>query len=124
VRYFVAGCLIVMMGLASRRFASALPAFVAEYAGDTLWAAMVFVAIGWMAAEWSSARVAIATLLVSYAVEASQFYHAPWIDAVRATTPGGLALGYGFLWSDIACYTAGVALCVVMESLVRTRRVR
>jgi hypothetical protein len=42
--YFAGTCLVVVLGLASRRYAAALPAFVALYAGDTLWAAMVTVA--------------------------------------------------------------------------------
>lgn len=106
------------MGLGSRRYAALLPAFLAEYAGDTLWAAMAFVAIGLVAADWPTRRVGLAALLVSYAVEVSQLYHAPWIDAIRATGLGALALGYGFLWSDIVCYTVGVALCVGVEHLI------
>jgi hypothetical protein len=115
--YIVAGCLVVAMGLGSRRYGSLLPALIADYAGDTLWAVMAFIAIGVAAAGWPSWRVAIAALLVSYSVEVSQLYHAPWIDAIRATRLGALALGYGFLWSDIACYTVGVALCVGVERL-------
>ena len=45
----------------------------------------------------------------------SQLYHAPWIDSIRHTTLGGLILGYGFLWSDLACYAVGVGLGVVIE---------
>jgi hypothetical protein len=113
--YIIAGCLVVVMGLGSRRYGSLLPAFIADYAGDTLWAVMAFIAIGLIAAGWPSRQVAIAALLVSFSVEVSQLYHAPWIDAIRATRLGALALGYGFLWSDIACYTVGVALCVGVE---------
>src|SRR5262245_48250681 len=109
------------MGLASRRYGSALPSFLAEYAGDTLWAMMVFVAISAIAVRWPTSRVAAATLLVSYGVEISQLYHAPWINSLRKTRLGGLALGYGFLWSDIACYTVGVALCVIFERLLLNR---
>jgi hypothetical protein len=93
-----------------------LPSFIAEYAGDTLWAVMAFLGIGFVAPRWSSLRVAVVALAVSYAVELSQFHHAPWIDALRATRIGALVLGYGFLWSDIVCYTVGVGLCVVVES--------
>jgi hypothetical protein len=41
--------------------------------------------------------------------------HGPWIDLIRRTMLGGLALGYGFLWSDLACYAVGVGLGVVIE---------
>ena len=40
----------------------------------------------------------------------SQLYHAEWIDNIRATTLGGLVLGYGFLWSDLVAYTIGVGV--------------
>ena len=109
------------MGLSSRRYGALLPALIAEYAGDTLWTVMAFITIGFVAVRWPSPRVGLTALLVSYAVEVSQLYHAPWIDAIRATTPGALALGYGFLWSDMACYTVGAALCVAAEHLVYTR---
>src|SRR5712692_5448165 len=96
--YFVAGCVIVVLGLAARRYAAALPAFLAAYSGDTLWALMVFTGIGFVAPRWSPLRVAVVALTVSYADEISQLYHAPWIDNLRHTWLGGLVLGYGFLW--------------------------
>lgn len=117
--YFIAGCLVVALGLAARRYAAVLPVFLAEYAGDTLWALMVFVGIGFLAPRWSSFRVAVVALVVSYSVEVSQLYHAPWIDALRDTRIGGQVLGFGFLWSDIACYTVGVALGITLETLAR-----
>jgi hypothetical protein len=119
VAYAIALGLIVAAGLASRRFGDALPAFIATYAGDTLWASMVFVGLGFLFTRWSTGRVAAAALAFSCLDEISQLYHAPWIDAIRATTPGALVLGYGFLWSDLACYTVGVALAAVVEATVR-----
>jgi hypothetical protein len=41
-------------------------------------------------------------------IEMSQPYHAPWIDSIRRTTLGGLALGYGLVWGDLACYAVGI----------------
>ena len=120
--YLAAIALAVVLGLASRRYASALPELIARYAGDTLWAVMVFGLIGLIAVEWSTTRVAATALVVSYVIEASQLYHALWIDGIRDTRPGGLVLGYGFLWTDIICYTVGVALCVVLERLVTARK--
>jgi hypothetical protein len=113
--YFVAGCVVVALGLASRRYAAVLPEFLAEYSGDTLWALMAFLTVGFVFPRWSTLSVSAAALAISYAVEISQLYHAPWIDNVRHTWLGGLALGYGFLWSDILCYTVGVTLGAVIE---------
>lgn len=102
----------IALGLASRRVAPVLPApvgpFVAAYVGDVLWAAMIFFGLSTLlprlALRW---RIAVA-LAYCVATELSQLYHAPWIDAVRATRLGGLVLGFGFLWSDLVAYAIGV----------------
>ena len=120
--YAVGDAVVIALGLASRQYAAVLPAVVAEYAGDTLWALMVFLTVGLLAPRWPSLRVAGTALAISYVVEASQLYHAPWIDAIRDTRAGGLILGYGFLWSDLACYTVGAALGLALEISVRTDR--
>lgn len=115
LRYLIGCAIVVALGLASRQYAAVLPAFIARYAGDTLWAVMAFGIIGIVVPRWSSLRVAFAALTVSYAVEVGQLYHAPWIDAIRDTRLGALALGSDFIWSDLLCYTAGVALCIGLE---------
>jgi hypothetical protein len=117
--YFVAGCVVVPLGLASRRYVTLLPELFALYAGDTLWALTAFLGFGFIFRRWSSLRVAAVALVFSYAVEISQLYDAPWIDNIRRTWLGGLVLGYGFLWSDILCYTAGVMLGAAVEVLLR-----
>jgi Protein of unknown function (DUF2809) len=109
----------ILLGLGSRRYASALPTIVSTYAGDTLWALALFWFLGLILPRMSTAWVAAMTLGLSVLVELSQLYHAPWIDAVRQTTLGGLILGFGFLWSDLACYAAGVGLGVVLETIGR-----
>jgi hypothetical protein len=117
--YFVLSAVVLALGLASRRYAAVLPVFVGRYAGDTLWALMVFVGIGLLAPLWSTFRLNVTALAVSYSVEISQLYHGPWIESVRHTWLGGLVLGYGFLWSDIACYTVGVALGALLDIAIR-----
>ncbi|HVG44636.1 MAG TPA: DUF2809 domain-containing protein [Longimicrobium sp.] len=119
--YLLLAAATVVAGLASRRFGGALPGVVAAYAGDVLWAAMVYLLI---AAAWpgaSTRRVALAAAIVSLAVEAGQLYHAPWIDAVRQTRMGGLVLGRGFLWSDLACYAVGIALAAALDHTLARR---
>ena len=91
------------------------PGFVAAYAGDTLWATAAFLGVGLVLPGASTKQVAALAMTVSVAVEVSQLYHAPWIDAVRRTTVGGLALGSGFVWSDLACYAVGVGLGILVE---------
>ena len=107
--------LTACLGLGSRRFGPHLPGFVAAYAGDTLWALVAFLGIGLLLPRASTWRVAAWATSFSVLIEVSQLYHAPWIDSIRATTLGALVLGHGFLWSDLACYAAGVGLGVIIE---------
>lgn len=113
--------LTIAAGLASRRYPELLPEFVARYAGDTLWAAMVF----WLLAMlWPRARtrgLAIGALGIAVGVELSQLYHSPWIDTIRETRLGALALGSGFLWSDLACYAVGVGVAAGVDTLFTGR---
>lgn len=105
----------VVLGLGSRRFGRWLPSFVVDYAGDTLWAVVVFLGLGLALPRTSTQGIAFLAMSFSVLVEVSQLYHAHWIDSIRRTTLGGLVLGYGFLWSDLACYAVGVGIGMLIE---------
>jgi len=107
----------ISAGLASRHFPGILPHWVQLYLGDTLWALMAFLLFGFFFPKKSTLWVAIAALVFSFCIELSQLYHASWIDAFRANRLGGLILGFGFLWSDLVCYTVGVGFGYVMEKI-------
>ena len=111
----------VLLGLSTRNCPQFWSPLVRTYGGDTLWATMVVMGGGALFPCWGARRLAIASLSLAYAVEVSQLYHAPWLDAVRHTHLGGLLLGYTFLWSDLACYTIGVCLGALVD-LSLTRR--
>lgn len=123
VRYGYLGAAVtaVVLGLASRRFGPHLPAFVASYAGDALWALTLFLLLGVVWPRAATRTRAATALAVSFAVEASQLSHAPWPDAIRATLPGRLVLGVGFLWSDLACYGVGVIVGAAIDVAARRR---
>ncbi len=108
-----------ILGIGSRRYGANLPGFVVDYAGDTLWAMAAFFAIGLLLPRASTRFVAALALGFSIAVELAQLYHAPWIDAIRGTTIGGLLFGYEFVWSDVCCYAAGVALAGGLDLLLK-----
>jgi len=117
----VAACAIAL-GLASRRFGDGLPPFLAAFAGDTLWALLVFAIAGSLSPRAAMWVRAAGSLAFAIAIECSQLYHAEWLDAVRATAPGALVLGSGFLWSDFACYAAGIAIGAAGERWAARRR--
>ena len=119
---YAAACgVTVCLGLASRRYPERLPAFVARYAGDTLWAAMAFFGISLLWPQQPLGRRAAVALAFCYLIELTQLYHAPWLDAARRSTLGALILGRGFLISDLLCYTAGVGMSAGLVLLVGRR---
>lgn len=117
--YGISIILVMLLGLGSRRFSNYLPKWLALYAGDILWALMVFLGIGFIFKSWSSLKVAIAAVIFSFTVEFSQLYHSPWIDGIRRTRLFGLILGCGFLWSDLVCYMAGIIIGVIIEKVIK-----
>ena len=107
---------VIIAGCASRSALSESWApFFVDYAGDTLWALMVFLGVGFLLPKISTTVVALMVLAFSFSVECSQLYHAGWIDSFRNTFIGAVTLGSGFLWSDFACYTAGCGIGIIGE---------
>lgn len=87
-----------------------------------MWALMVFFGFAVLFNRWPTETIVLATLLFSFGIEISQLYHAPWIDNVRATRLGGLVLGFGFVWSDLLCYSVGIAVGVLAEKYLIPNR--
>ena len=114
--------LLPVLGLGSRSGHPALPSFVAEYAGDTLWTALVYVSLILFWPRLSILQALGLALGFSYLIELSQLYQAPWINEVRANRFAALVLGHGFLWSDLACYTAGALLAAAADRLLYWRK--
>ena len=115
IAYLLFASVVMLLGLASRHYREQLPAFVGDYSGDILWALMLFLLVSVLLAGRPPATRAVTSLIIAFLVEFSQLYHAPWIDSIRQTTLGGLALGFGFLWTDLVCYAVGVATGAVAE---------
>ncbi len=115
--YFLWIIIVVLLGLASRKFTDFIPSFLADYAGDTLWALLVFFIFGFIFITKPTLQIGVLAISFSFLIEISQLYHAPWIDAIRHTTLGALALGFGFLWTDLICYTIGVFIGILIEKM-------
>jgi len=104
-----------VLALGSREIPEMLPDFIVKYAGDTLWALMTFLFIGFLFPSLSMLKVAAITLLLAFCIEFSQLYRAPWINELRSNRLVALVTGRGFLWSDLVCYIVGVAAGVLGE---------
>lgn len=123
--HLAVGCaLVIAMGLASRHWPAFFPAVLGKYPGDALWAWMVMLGWAWLKPAASTLHLAMLAWVTSCAVEFSQLYQAPWINAVRGTTLGHLVLGSGFSWADIGAYAVGVVLgvCFMPRPTRRTPR--
>ncbi|PGT19686.1 MULTISPECIES: ribosomal maturation YjgA family protein [Bacillus cereus group] len=119
--YAIFTIIVIILGLSSRKFAFALPDLLNEYLGDALWALMIFMGFGFLFPKIETKKLAFISLLFCYGIELSQLYHAAWIDNIRATTLGGLVLGYGFLWSDLVAYTIGVGIGILCELMLQKK---
>ena len=110
--------LLGVCGLAARRWYTVAPNGFNAYFPDAAWTMAVYCGFGLL---WNrGVRCNLpAALIVSYLVECSQLLHTPLLETLRATRIGGLALGYGFLWSDLLCYTVGALTCTLAETAVR-----
>ncbi|AOC90647.1 DUF2809 domain-containing protein [Bacillus sp. L381] len=115
---------IAALGLLSRTayITALLPGIINAYLGDALWAAMIFTGLGCLFRNIRTKTSAILSLSFCYLIECSQLYHAPWIDAIRSSTLGGLILGWQFVWSDIFAYTVGVCAAALLEWAVKRNR--
>jgi hypothetical protein len=122
VLYALLAIAVVAAGLLWRSGLIPLPQWLSNNGGDALWALMVFVGFGFMLPRASTVFVAVLALAFAWGVEFSQLYHAPWLDAIRATIPGKLVLGNTFNWPDLLAYAAGIALGAVAEWRWRGRR--
>jgi hypothetical protein len=110
---------VLVLGWSARTFASSLPFLMGTYAPDTLWALLVFLVVLLLRPALPTLHAFSIALLVSYGVEFSQLYQAPWLNQIRDTRLGGLLLGHGFLWSDLVCYTVGIALGAAIDARFR-----
>ena len=116
--YVVLFLLAIISGLFSRSSIITLPAFFAEYSGDTIWAAMVYFLFCCIFPKSQKRKLFVFAIIFSYAIEFSQLYHSGWIDNIRQYKIGGLILGFGFKFSDLICYTIGILIAAAVDSFV------
>ena len=115
IRFITLVFLVMGLGLGSRALSAYMPQIVNLYLGDVFWALMIFLIMGFIFRRSSTVFTATSAILFSYAIEFSQLYQEPWINALRKTTLGALVLGFGFLWSDLLAYTFGIGIGVFLE---------
>jgi hypothetical protein len=113
--YLCCTFIVVVIGLASRKFPELIPTVLGKYPGDALWALMLFLGLGIFFPKVSTRRLALITLGISFIDEFSQMYQSPWINSIRATTLGHLVLGSSFCFFDLLAYILGILIGVICE---------
>ena len=81
---------------------------IPEETGDGLWAMALFCFLRFLFINQRLERIAIATLVISFAVEFSQLIRWEWLVAFRSTFIGHMLLGQGFVWWDLLAYSVGI----------------
>ena len=115
--YFIITIFVVLLGILSRKI-DVIPLFV----GDILYAVMVYFGFRIIFINSGNFRKIILPLLFCYLIELQQLYNAEWLVAIRNTTLGHYALGQGFLWSDLVCYSFGVAVAFLVDCWIEESR--
>ncbi len=111
----------IAVGLATRRFPGAFGPFLAEHAGDALWAVVVWLCYACVAPAWSTGVVTLLAAVSAALVECSQLSDAGWLVWLRNLPGGRLVLGDGFVALDFVRYAAGIGLAAAVDLLVRRR---
>ncbi|HVW95740.1 MAG TPA: DUF2809 domain-containing protein [Mucilaginibacter sp.] len=112
--YLILIILTIAAGLLSRHI-KGVPLFI----GDILWGLMVYLIVRLLFIKRTLTWAVVVSLLFSYGIEFSQLYQADWINQIRHTVLGGLVLGEHFLWSDLLCYTIGIATGVLISLAIK-----
>ncbi|MEM9467835.1 MAG: DUF2809 domain-containing protein [Actinomycetota bacterium] len=107
-RIAVALAVVLVAGVASRRVDS-LPGFVIDHAGDALWTTAVVLAIAFVFRTDARAS-ALAGYGISVVVELSQLWKPGWLDDLRDNDLVALAIGRGWVWSDLVRYAVGALI--------------
>ena len=116
-KYFMLSLLLMAIGYASRLF-SKPGSIIYDNIGDGIWAAMIYLGFRFLLPQKTLQISVLCALVFSYCIEFSQFYHAEWIENIRATLLGGLVLGFGFLWSDLFMYSVGILIAYQIDKQV------
>ena len=116
--YCFAVIITILLGLASRKFGYLLFSFLAENAGDVLWAMMVYFGFRFLFLKKNMLTSILLSFLFSFGIEFSQLYQENWINQIRGTLLGALVLGKGFLTVDLIRYTTGIVIASCLDCLI------
>nr|WP_236619617.1 DUF2809 domain-containing protein [Bacillus sp. 1NLA3E] len=111
----IAVFMTILLGLASRKYSQHLLLYLAENAGDVLWAMMVYFGFRFLLVRNRLFIAIWLSFIFSFGIEFIQLYQEDWINQIRGTLLG--ALGKGFLIVDLYRYSTGIIIATVLDWL-------
>ncbi len=111
---------IIAIGFHSRITPNHLPQWYTTYAGDFLWALLLFL-LYCLVFRLKTKPAFFISLATAYLIEISQLFHPAWLESLRSIKIFALVLGFGFLWSDISMYTLGISVAALLDSLITAK---
>lgn len=109
------------LGLCVHLYGKALGPASQDMIGDGVWAAMIVWCVAIVAPGAPAPIRGLVALAICFAVEVSQLYHSPALDALRRTTIGQLTLGSAFDPRDLVAYAIGVLTAVMFDRMLPWR---
>ena len=115
IAYLALALATIVVGLVIHLGAAVLGTTTRDVLGDALWASMIVWLISAVVPRARLVARGAAAYAICVIVEVSQLYHAPTLDALRATRLGHLVLGSGFDLRDLVSYALGVSAAMVLS---------
>lgn len=119
--FFLLAMSTIAIGLGVHFYGDILGLALRDVLGDALWAAMLAWMVAALVPSVSVRTRALTALAICFAVEISQRFHVPSLEALRHTTVGHLVLGSGFDPRDFLSYSLGVLAAMLFELTLRRR---
>ncbi|HEV7299285.1 MAG TPA: DUF2809 domain-containing protein [Tepidisphaeraceae bacterium] len=101
-----------------------LPVRVKEIIGNLLWAGGTFCLLAMLRPYWSTRTLALLTLALSVAIEASHLLRWAPLEQFRDRGIGYAILGDRFRWLDLIANAAGVVIAAGLDVLIRPEKRR
>lgn len=89
-------------------------AIIRPYGGDVLVVIMIYYFVKTFV-KTKPLYIGIGTLLFAYAVEIGQYFNLVEILNLQDNKIMRIIIGSSFSWGDMACYTVGVLICLLID---------
>ena len=96
-------------------------AIIRPYGGDFLVVILIYCSVKTFF-SWPVLKTAISTLIFSYAIEISQYYHLVDVMGWGNSRLARTVLGTGFSFIDLLSYTLGLILVVFVEWVISKKK--